>query len=240
MLMPIITGCQLIRDEIDCAESDPYHFARELAPLKAPEGMTVPTQRADRRVPDIQTNAGAAIGRCLEKPPQVLSNETALALAESKKGKSKDAQKTIAHRPWPQIPETGWVSIDPLEGADLQAPLRPGMPAWQIHDVLQAWATAWSEQERDPYFAFYAGSFVPEQGKSWVEWRNMRLEKLVGEPNVDVSIYGAEAQVLGPESVAVRFTERYRSDVSTAVQRKQMLLVREGDVWSIKRERSAE
>lgn len=236
ILIPMASGCQLIRDNVDCEATEPYHFAQEVAPLSAPEGLTLPTQRADRRVPESGASAGKMVGKCLARPPVVLSNESQLALKEAGL-KARKAGENVAVRPWPVLADDRWTSIDALEGADLGVPLQPGLPAWRIHDLLQAWARAWSEQESDAYFAFYAGSFLAEDGMSWADWRNERLGKIIGEANVDVSVYGAQAQVVGTDSVAVRFTERYLADSGTTVTRKEMLLIREGDVWSIRRER---
>lgn len=236
IMLPILAGCQLIGDKNDCEGTEPYHFAQEAAPLKAPDGLTLPDQRADRRIPAVGAAAGKAVGKCLERPPVVLSNESQIALKEAGVRAGK-AGETAVVRPWPELAEDRWTNIDVLAGADLQAPLQPGLPAWRIHDLLQAWGGAWSEQESDAYFAFYAGSFLPGDGLTWAEWRNQRLARVIGEANVDVSVYGTEAQVVGTDSVAVRFTERYRADSGTVVTRKQMMLIREGDVWSIKRER---
>lgn len=234
--LPLLSGCGLVSSSIDCNEQQPYFIAQEVGPLQVPEGMSAPQQRLDKRIPEIRPEAGTAIGRCLEKPPLVLSNETVLALGENRKAANARGA-TASIRPWPELAEDGWSSIDPLEGADLRSQLQPGLPAWRIHDLLNGWAQAWSDQESDPYFAYYAGSFMPEEGQSWSEWRNRRLARVVGEANVDVSIYGASAQVVGTDTVAVRFTERYQSDSGASVSRKEMILVREGDVWSIKRER---
>lgn len=234
---PFAGGCLLIGDNEDCEAVDPYHTAREAAPLTVPAGMTAPDQRADRRVPEVGAAAGTEIGRCLSRPPVVLSNESQLALKEAGLRAQKGGEQQ-AIKAWPELADDKWVSIDALEGADLQRPLQPGLPAWRIADLLQDWAAAWSKQESDAYFAFYAGSFAADDGKSWAQWRNERLGRVVGEANVDVSVYGAEAQVVGTDSVAVRFTERYRASSGTAVTRKEMLLIREGDVWSIRRERS--
>lgn len=236
--IPLTAGCQLLGENIDCAETEPYHFAQEVGPLKAPEGLDVPNQRADRRVPEVGAAEGKAIGKCLERPPTVLSNESQIALREAGL-RAKKSGDNEAIRPWPELGDASWTSIDALAGADLQAPLQPGLPAWRIHDLLNDWAGAWSDQASDAYFAFYAGSFLAEDGQSWSEWRNDRLARIIGEANVDVSVYGSEAQVVGTDTIAVRFTERYMADSGTSVTRKQMLLVREGDVWSIKRERVA-
>ncbi len=234
--LPLLGGCGLVSSAIDCDEQQPYYLAREVAPLQVPEGMSAPQQRPDRRIPEIRSEAGTVMGRCLEKPPQVLSNETVMAMGKNRKT-TRAGSATGSIRPWPELAEDGWRSIDPLEGADLRAQLQPGLPAWRIHDLLNGWAQAWSDQEGDPYFAYYAGSFIPEDGQSWSEWRNQRLARVVGEANVDVSIYGTSAQVAGTDTLAVRFTERYQSDSGTRVNRKEMILIREGDVWSIKRER---
>ncbi|NNF52728.1 MAG: hypothetical protein HKN59_09850 [Gammaproteobacteria bacterium] len=236
--IPVLAGCALIRDDIDCEATEAYHFAREVGPLNAPEGVSLPSQRADRRVPAVGEGAGKSIGKCLERPPTVLSNESQVALREAGLNANKSGDSQVV-RAWPEMAEDRWTSIDALAGADLQKPLQPGLPAWRIHDLLQDWARAWSEQESDAYFAFYAGSFLAEDGMSWASWRNERLGRIIGAANVDVSVYGAEVQVVGPDNIAVRFTERYRADSGTAVTRKQMLLIREGDVWSIKRERPA-
>lgn len=236
ILIPMTSGCLLVRDNVDCEATEPYHFAQEVAPLSAPEGLALPSQRPERRVPDTGAAAGKVVGKCLSRPPSVLSNESQIALKDAGL-KARKAGDNQAVRPWPALADDRWTSIDALDGADLKAPLQPGLPAWRIHDLLQAWASAWSEQESDAYFAFYAGSFLADDGMSWADWRNERLGKIIGEANVDVSVYGAEAQVVGTDSVAVRFTERYRADSGTTVTRKEMLLIREGDVWSIRRER---
>lgn len=237
---PLLGACSLLNREVDCSEREPYHVAREVGPLMVPEGQTAPRQRPDRRIPDIKSTDEAEFGRCLELPPSVLSNESRLAIAEAGVPVERQAAGRSRVEPWPQLATSGWVSIDPLDGADLRKPLQPGLPAWRIHDLLQDWAAAWTRQEVDPYFAFYAGSFVPENGQNWSQWRNDRLALVVGQPEVDVSVYGAEALVVGTDALAVRFTERYRAASTASVARKEMILVREGDVWSIKRERQVE
>lgn len=239
LTVPLLGACSLVNSKVDCAEQEPYHAAREVGPLMVAEGQTAPRQRLDRRIPDIRRSGQEEIGRCLELPPNVLSNESRLAIADA--GAPAQDARTGSNRiePWPELASGSWVSIDPLGGADLRAQLQPGLPAWRIHDLLQGWAGAWSRQEVDPYFAFYAGSFLPEDGQSWSQWRNDRMALVVGQSEVDVSVYGAEAQIVGTDAVAVRFTERYLADGSASVSRKEMVLVREGDVWSINRERRA-
>lgn len=239
LVLPLLGGCQLLNSELDCAEPEPYHYAREAAPLSVADNQVTPPQRADRRIPEIKPPANAEIGRCLKLPPNVLSNESKLALADSgvKTGREKSGSNQVL--PWPELTSGRWINIDPLAGANLEVQLQPGLPAWRIHDLLQNWADAWSRQEVDPYFAFYAGTFLPENGQNWSQWRNDRLAQVVGVEGVDVSVYGTEAQVLGADRVAVRFTERYRAAENASVTRKEMILVREGDVWSIKRERGA-
>ncbi len=233
--VPLLSACLGLGGGDDCAGPQLYQSAREVGPLRAPEGLSLPAQRSDRRIPEIRAAADGEPGRCLDQPPQVLSNESVLALAAPKPGKRAAAPR--ATQPWPEAPDTAWISIDPLEGADLAAPLRQGLPAWQVHDTLQGWAKAWSRQEAEPYFAFYAGNFVPEGGLSWSDWKKQRTQQVTGQTGLDVSIYGEQAQALGPDRVFVRFTERLRSDAGANVSKKEMLLIREGDVWSILRER---
>lgn len=234
--VPLLNGCSLVRNNVDCAATEPYHFAREVGPVKVPDGMVAPAQRADRRIPDINPTASKSIGKCLEKPPVVLSNESMLALKAEGVKEPKGGQ-VAAVRPWPVLSADKWTNIDALSGADLRTTLQPGLPAWRVHDLLQAWAAAWSDNEKDAYFAFYAGSFIPENGLTWDAWRNQRMQKMLGENDSSLSVYGAEAQIVGTDNVAVRFNERYSSVAGTSVARKEMLLVREADVWSIKRER---
>ena len=63
-------GCGLFRPTFEsCEEAPGYAGARELPPLRVPEGMSAPDTRNALRIPEVTAPARPADGRCIDAPP---------------------------------------------------------------------------------------------------------------------------------------------------------------------------
>jgi len=64
-------GCALLPDPVsDCDKPRPYQSAREVPPLRVPEGATLPDKREALQIPVVTApEAPPPTGRCLEHPP---------------------------------------------------------------------------------------------------------------------------------------------------------------------------
>lgn len=65
-----LSGCGLFRPTYEsCEDVPPYAGARELPPLKVPEGVDAPDSRNALKIPGVATAERPLGGRCIDAPP---------------------------------------------------------------------------------------------------------------------------------------------------------------------------
>jgi len=102
--------------------------------------------------------------------------------------------------------------------------------------VVEAWARAWAEQRVDDYLSFYSGEFVPANGSSPPEWREVRRQRVAAPEFVKVSVAFLDFDTTDPDRALVRFNQSYESDTFSDIVTKTLELVREDGAWKIVKE----
>ena len=65
-----LSGCGLFKPTYEnCAETPRYAGARELPPLRVPEGVDAPDTRNAQKIPDVASAERPSDGRCVDAPP---------------------------------------------------------------------------------------------------------------------------------------------------------------------------
>jgi len=122
---------------------------------------------------------------------------------------------------------------------DLPAPsVRASKQNEDIRLTLQGWASAWSAQEVDLYFSFYASEFKPGKGISRSHWQKQRSIRLRRPSWVKVVINDFKVQPTEQGLARVRFLQHYQSDNYRDETRKEILLKPSAEGWRILSERS--
>ncbi len=75
-----LSGCGLFKPTYEsCAEAPAYAGARELPPLKVPEGVDAPDTRNTLKIPEVATAERPLDGRCIDAPPPFLPQQPGAA-----------------------------------------------------------------------------------------------------------------------------------------------------------------
>ncbi len=71
-----LSGCGLFKPTYEnCDETPAYAGARELPPLKVPEGVDAPDTRNALKIPDVATPERPSDGRCIDAPPRYVPQQ---------------------------------------------------------------------------------------------------------------------------------------------------------------------
>lgn len=74
LLLPLLlalTGCGLFAPTYErCEETPAYAGAREIPPLRVPEGLDLPSTRNALRIPELNVPEKPQDGRCIDVPPR--------------------------------------------------------------------------------------------------------------------------------------------------------------------------
>ncbi|KGM42440.1 TPR repeat precursor [Aquabacterium sp. NJ1] len=103
----------------------------------------------------------------------------------------------------------------------------------EIESALKAWASAWSKQDMDGYFAAYARDF--NGGKTRKAWEQERRDRITSKRSISVKISGIKVDVSGNKAT-VRFHQDYKADSLSISSGKRMEMVRSGNNWLIVKE----
>jgi murein L,D-transpeptidase YafK len=102
---------------------------------------------------------------------------------------------------------------------------------------VQDWAKAWSAKDVKGYLAHYAPEFEIPGGASRAAWEKERADRIQKPKSIDVSVKVLNAQANDNEAT-VTFRQSYKSDTLKSNNTKTLKLVRSGDRWLIKQERT--
>ena len=117
----------------------------------------------------------------------------------------------------------------------------PAMPAVKvnpdsINEVVNGWATAWSQKDVEKYLGFYAPDFAPEGGTSRQTWEAQRRARIAKPREIKVAISDVKVEPLANDRVQVAFTQDYVSDQLTNRSTKVLELTQVQGQWRIRRE----
>jgi tetratricopeptide (TPR) repeat protein len=102
---------------------------------------------------------------------------------------------------------------------------------------IEDWARAWSHKDVRGYLAHYAPDFEVPHGTSRKAWEKERTDRIERPKSISVDVNVKSVKVNGNEATAV-VRQAYKSDITKANSTKTMRLVKSGDRWLIKQERS--
>ena len=103
--------------------------------------------------------------------------------------------------------------------------------------AVQAWARAWTSKDVVGYLAAYAANFEVPDGLTRAAWEAQRKERIERPKSISVEIRISKVTVKGDEATVV-FRQAYRSDAVKSNNTKTLKLVKSGDKWLIRTERT--
>ncbi len=106
-----------------------------------------------------------------------------------------------------------------------------------ITAAIENWAKAWSAKDVKGYLAFYAPDFDPPGREKRAAWEKQREERIERPKSIEVAVKVNSVKVEGNEAT-VQFRQSYKSDTLKTNSTKTLRMVKSGDKWLIKQERS--
>ena len=107
----------------------------------------------------------------------------------------------------------------------------------QVTAAVESWAKAWAAKDVKGYLSHYAPDFETPDGLAREAWEKQRTERIQKPKTIEVNVAIKSIKVSGNEATAV-FRQAYRSDALKTNSTKTLKLVKVGDKWLIKQERS--
>lgn len=143
--------------------------------------------------------------------------------------------------PSPATPATprGTATVEAEAGkptANTPAPAELSPAVQRLHAALQRWADAWSRRDVEAYTASYTPGYAPA-GMTREQWLTQRRTRIAGKTSISVALNDIETQING-DKATVRLVQRYSANDHRSVDRKTLVLRRDGDTWRIEQERN--
>jgi murein L,D-transpeptidase YafK len=101
--------------------------------------------------------------------------------------------------------------------------------------AVDHWASSWSKQNMNAYFAHYAKDFITPDGMSKKAWVDDRRDRIEGKKTITIDIESPSIKVNG-NTASVKFRQKYRSGSFNANTRKTLLMIKQDGKWLIKQE----
>jgi tetratricopeptide (TPR) repeat protein len=124
-----------------------------------------------------------------------------------------------------------------VTAAPTPAPAATNDAKAQAIAAVESWAKAWSAKDVKGYLAHYAPDFEVPGGASRATWEKERAERIERPKHIEVGVKVLNASVNGNEAT-LQVRQSYRSDTLKSSNTKTLKLVRSGDRWLIKQERT--
>lgn len=192
--------------------------------------------RAETDGPVAVTRSAPAISEMPAEPPVVeVAADSAAAAPAASPAVEPPPATALETKPVPTVDAKG--EVKPAAAAE-KAPEPPAPapvaedPSRAVRAAVAAWADAWSARNVDAYLAHYAKAFKPASGQTVERWKAQRRDR-VGKPeSITVALSDLSVSIDGNRAV-VKFEQDYRSDDFKVVDRKTLVMVREGQNWKI-------
>ena len=107
----------------------------------------------------------------------------------------------------------------------------------EVASAVEGWAKAWSNKDVKGYLSYYAPDFEVPKGESRSGWEKQRSERISRPKSISVDAKIVHESVSGNEAT-VTIRQSYRSDTLKSNTTKTLKLVKHGDRWQIKQERT--
>ena len=111
------------------------------------------------------------------------------------------------------------------------------VPIQSVQQTLDSWALAWSAKDFPRYRSYYAQGFAPENGRTLEQWASDRAVNLARPGDITVGIDSLKVETVAADRAVTEFRQTYTSPDYRDVSIKRLDWVREGDRWTILRER---
>jgi tetratricopeptide (TPR) repeat protein len=187
-----------------------------------------------------------AMVKDLFQPPRVAAQEAAKA-APVQVAKADTAKATPATVAPPVIapvvapPATVAVAKSTATPPAQTAAITPAQPSAatdsQINALLRDWTTAWSSKDVQGYLSLYAQDFETPNGIPRKTWEAQRKQRIEAPSSIKVDAQISKLDVKGNEATVV-IRQSYKSNVLSNTTSKTLKLVKSGDRWMIRSERS--
>jgi tetratricopeptide (TPR) repeat protein len=106
-----------------------------------------------------------------------------------------------------------------------------------ITAAIESWARAWSAKDVKGYLAAYSPDFEVPGGEKRAAWEKQRAERIERPKSIEVGIKVNSVKVQGNEAT-VGLRQSYKSDTLKTNSTKTLRMVKSGDRWLIKQERT--
>ena len=160
--------------------------------------------------------------------------------AKAEPAKPEPAPKVAEARPEPKAAPKSEPKSEP-KAEPKAAPAKAAAPAGddkaRVTAAIEGWARAWSAKDVKGYLASYAPDFEVPGGATRAAWEKERAERIERPKHIEVGVKVLSTQVSGNEAT-VTFRQSYKSDTLKSNNTKTLRLVRSGDRWLIKQERT--
>ena len=108
----------------------------------------------------------------------------------------------------------------------------------ELVEVIDLWASAWSNQDVTQYLSFYSQDFEVPRKQSRRSWESIRRDRLTKPSYIILDISYENFQLLDNNTVEVSFQQTYRSNAYSDLTNKLLRMGREDLDWKILLERS--
>ncbi len=134
---------------------------------------------------------------------------------------------------------------DPPAASAVIAPASPPEPPRpaaasdrEVIAAVDAWLSAWSRKDVKAYLSHYARDFRVPGGQTRKDWEAERTQRITRPASISVTRDNLSVRMEGGGQAAVRFRQTYRAPGFSATTTKTLVMVREGDRWLIREERT--
>ena len=108
----------------------------------------------------------------------------------------------------------------------------------RVQAAIDAWASAWADQNVDGYLAAYAERFEVPSRQSRRQWERLRRSRLSRPSRINVTITYDTFEVISADQIQVDFNQIYDSNLFNDRTNKRLVMIQEGSDWKILSERS--
>ncbi|MDY7578629.1 tetratricopeptide repeat protein [Herbaspirillum sp. RTI4] len=106
-----------------------------------------------------------------------------------------------------------------------------------IMSAINGWAKSWGDKDVKGYLSYYSADFEPPKGETRKQWAEGRRARIENKGSIDVHVEAFKITAKAGNAV-VSFRQIYTSNRLTADTRKTLVMVKQGNRWYIKQERT--
>lgn len=174
--------------------------------------------------------ATSTIVAAIEKPTLVKSE------AKTETRSNTTANPKIAANP-PAAKTESAIPVKSSANSEPNLASKDNADSTNIINVVNKWASAWSDQDMKGYLGAYSKNFEPDQNISHKAWSDERRARIEGKKRIDIKISSIKVAITG-ELATVKFHQSYKSNNYTSNSNKTLLMTKQGGKWQIKQERT--